>query len=289
MLENGSITDSSFPQISKKFKDEVTAHFQYFWNRLSEDEQNVLYTFKTQEISKAMIRNQGIIQALKKKGLLMEGQDVVQVSSSAFFEFITSVKSINTVAPGVGQKTQTNLIDEDQTTKATPSKIPKKIQVDWGNNYYINEETPNVSAKFFNDLTQQGAKGLFITRTPIHKAKEQWEIKNSDIIWLCSRTGKNYIHPALEKISHTIMEFVKQNKNSVILLDGVEYIINNNDFLKTLNLLDNLKEISALFNSVLIIPISSLIFSDREMALLGKNSNEITDNTTLDFSKLQKT
>jgi hypothetical protein len=209
----------------------------------------------------------------------MEGQDVFQVSSDAFFEFIDSVKNINTQTPWADQKTQTDLKDEDLTTKATLSEISKKIQVDWGNNYYINEETPNVSAKFFNDLTQLGVKGLFITRTPIDKAKEQWE---------SSRTGKNYIHPALEKISHTIMEFVKQNKNSVVLLDGVEYIINNNDFLKTLNLLDNLKEISALFNSVLIIPISSLIFSDKEMALLGKNSIKIAYDTALDFSKLQK-
>ena len=71
-----------------------------------------------------------------------------------------------------------------------------------------------------------------------------------------------------------------------MLLDGIEFIINNNDFLRTLNLMENLKEIVAIHNSVLVIPMSSTIFSAKEFALLGKNSVQILKNVKLDFSKV---
>ena len=172
-------------------------------------------------------------------------------------------------------------------TKISKTKIQEHILIDWGNNYFVDEEAPKVSVNVFNDITQRGIPGLIITRTPSEKAKEQWGLNKCNIIWLCSRTGGGYLKPALEKIFHTIFEYIKENEYSVILLDGVEYIVNNNDFLKTLNLIDNLKEFVALNNSMLINSISSTIFSEKEFALLGKNSIEIQNNVSLDFSNIK--
>ncbi len=58
-------------------------------------------------------------------------------------------------------------------------------------------------------------------------------------------------------------------------------------FLNSINLMENLKEIVAIHNSVLVIPMSSTIFSAKEFALLGKNSVEIPKNVKLDFSKVE--
>ncbi|WP_455393134.1 DUF835 domain-containing protein, partial [[Eubacterium] cellulosolvens] len=175
----------------------------------------------------------------------------------------------------------------EKVSAAEPPK-PKKVDVEWGGNYFVDEDEPGVSVKLFNDLTSQGVPGLFITRTQPKKAADQWGLTSSNIIWLCSRSGVGYLRPALEKVSHTINEFIKNNSNSVVLLDGVEYIVNNNDFLKTLSLMDSLKELVAMHNSMLILPISSTIFSEKEFALLGKNSVEIPKNSTFELSKVKK-
>jgi hypothetical protein len=74
----------------------------------------------------------------------------------------------------------------------------------------------------------------------------------------------------------------------VIYLDGLEYLINHNDFQRTLALMDNIKENIAVHNSIFIFPMSSTIFSEREMGLMGKNSIEIGKETRFDFSNLKK-
>ncbi len=280
--ENGSISDSDLPEITKRFHDEALPHFRYFWNHLSGSEQGAIQKLSIGGPRGAHAVSQPVAHELTRKGLIINVDDGYRIFSNAFSEFITNLEGISLEEPGITLEHGAGAVG------VIKPKSSKKISIDWGNNYYVDEDHPKVSVEFFNELTNRGISGLFITRTPPEKAEEQWKLSNSNIIWLCSRTGKNYLTPALEKISHTIFEFVKKNKHSVVFLDGVEYIINNNDFLKTLTLMDNIKEMVALHNAVLIIPMSSSIFSKKEMALLGKNSAEISQDVDLDFLKVDE-
>jgi len=287
--ESGTVSDTDFAEIAKKFENEAKPHFQYYWNHVTPKEQQIL----TELHNTGGLKEQGMshseIQDLKNKALIIEDQNGIQLFSNAFMKFLSSVvgEGIAVQKPSEIPTSTTGELGERPKVEMTGAKGALEVPVKWGNNYFVNEDSPNVSVQVFKEITEQGIPGLFITRTPTDKAEEQWGLKKTNTIWLCSRTGKDYLRPALEKISHTIFEFINQNKRSVIFLDGVEYIINHNDFLRTLNLMDNIKEIVALNSSVLVFPMSSTIFSEKEMALLGKNSIEISDKNKPDFSKLE--
>ena len=286
--DHGTIDTSDFPEITKRFLAEAQPHFQYFWNHLSKDEQNVVQRIKSKDKEINAMVNQPHVRNLKRKAMIVTGPEGHQIFSNAFQKFISTILGDTIKGPPSDELLDSAEVKAETTTKLDVigrDELPK-IGVDWGNNYYIDENAPRSSIRVFNELTLRGIPGLIITRTPTKKAEEQWGIKNSRIFWLCSGKGEGYLQPVLEKISHTIFEFVNDNPQSVILLDGLEYIINNNDFDKTLNFMDKMKEIIAINSSILILPMSSAIFSEKEMALLGKNSVEIPEAANLDFSKM---
>jgi hypothetical protein len=295
--ENGSISETDFPNITRKFMDESKPHFQYFWNHLTTPEQDLLVKLVDEKNIKEISKNSANfndLQSLKSKALIIESSKGFRLYSNTFKEFIKTEiiqPGTSTISAQTGKATIDSEVGASQDDSVVTTEVAQAtpgLTISWGTNYLFDEDTPKSSVELFNILTSLDISGLFITRTPISKAIEQWNLENSKVVWLCSRTGENFIRPALEKISHTIFEFVQRNQPSVVLLDGIEYIVNNNDFLRTLSLLDNLKEIIALNKSVLIIPLSSTIFSNKEMALIGKNSVEIPKNARFDFSHLEK-
>lgn len=288
--DHGTIPESDLPEITMRFIEEAQPHFQYFWNHLNNEERSVIQKISINKDAIKLDGNMALKRNLRRKALINAGTDELQLFSEAFLDFVqatiedgTTDKAPDEISyPGDG-----NLEDISKPKLRSQDNLPK-IDLDWGNNYYVNESAPRSSIRVFNELTRRGIPGLIITRTPTKKAEEQWALKNSKIIWLCSGRGEDYLQPVLEKISHTIFEFINGNQQSVILLDGLEYIINNNDFLKTLNFMDKMKEIVAINNSIFILPMSSAIFSEKEMALLGKNAAEIPKVASLDFSKMDK-
>jgi hypothetical protein len=275
--ENGSISETDLLKIKNMFISEAKPHYQYFWNHLSEDEQQVLSTLSLEKNYDISRMNQGHIKDLIKKSLLVSDDKRHTIFSKGFSEFVYGISvvpikstfsrvSIEPIEPIEPIKPDIS----DGSNLAEP-----QMSMERGNNYFIDEYEPKISIRIFKKILDQGASGLFITRTEPQQAEQKWGLKNSRIIWLCSRSGPGCLPPALEKISHTIIEFISKNENSAVFLDGIEFIVNNNDFLRTLSLMDNLKENMAINKSILIYPISSSIFSEREMALLGKNSVKI--------------
>lgn len=289
LIDNKSISESDFQKISNKFVFEAMPHFQYFWDHLSKEEQQFLIIINKEGNIENQTQFQPIIISLKTKALVTVGVDGIQVFSESFKHFILTLEKDS--LPKFNKKhllkTSDDQFKDEIDIRKEGLKDNQDIIIDWGNNYFVDEDVLDVSVRFFNEITHHDIPGLFITRTPSEKAEEKWKLLDSKIIWLCSRSGRDTLTPALEKISHKIHEFVHQEKQSVILLDGIEYIVNNNDFLKTLSLMDNIKEIIGINKSIMIFPLSSTIFSEKEMALLGKNSIRIPKNAAFNKSKLE--
>jgi archaellum biogenesis ATPase FlaH len=286
--ENNAITDDNLKLINQRFTKEVNPHFRYFWGHLSEVEQSTLIEILKNRDSFDFLKNKTYIDRLVRRALLQKTNTGYKVFSIPFSNFIISTANLSEITYEQLDQKQDEPGGECAVDNITPGGIIGELSVGWGNIYFADEDSPNITTEFYSNLLEQGIPGLFITRTHPDKAKETWNLNQSNIIWLCSRSGPGFIRPALEKISHTIFEFINNNKNSVVLLDGVEYIVNNNDFLKTLNLMDNLKEVVAVNKAILIFPISSTIFSEKEMALLRKNSTQLNEPLKLDLNDIIK-
>jgi archaellum biogenesis ATPase FlaH len=278
LIENQSISDQDYETISNYFQTEAEPHFEYFWNHLEPAERKLLHRLGLGQQLDLPSVDPKVLTGLKKKALIVEVDEGVGIFSKAFSNYVAEKKE-----GGSDRKPGS----ESDNAKQVPASVDE-IKIEYGCCYFVDEDEPKISVNIFNDLTERQIPGLFISRTPGEKAEKVWGIKTEEIFWLCTKQGEGFITPNVQKILHTIFEFVKQKPQSVIYLDGLEYLINHNDFQRTLALMDNIKENIAVHNSIFIFPMSSTIFSEREMGLMGKNSIEIGKETRFDFSNLKK-
>ena len=70
-------------------------------------------------------------------------------------------------------------------------------------------------------------------------------------------------------------ENVEENQDGVVLLDGLEYLISNNDFNKVLRVIDQVNDHISQSKSLMIVPVDPRAFSQKELALLERNTEKL--------------
>jgi archaellum biogenesis ATPase FlaH len=87
---------------------------------------------------------------------------------------------------------------------------------------------------------------------------------------------------SLEVIADVIVKFLKQSKNPVILLDGIEHLIFENGPTPVLRLLRDIQEWIIIQRAILIVPVNPDAIEKKELALMERNMNEIGKNNIED-------
>ncbi len=166
-------------------------------------------------------------------------------------------------------------ISRDITSRKEMEKDIKrklmKYQLQEGSVYMVQEPDPNISKEAFKDLLKLGFKGLFISRTPSNKVKgfgkqefEHW--------WLSESEKDKGTSPKMNDLKKLI-EGV--DRDSVVLLDRLDYIYEKNDFKKTLALVNHLTEIAYLKDLIVLISLDPNLFSGKELKKLEKEVLDI--------------
>ncbi|MBI4362972.1 MAG: DUF835 domain-containing protein [Euryarchaeota archaeon] len=156
----------------------------------------------------------------------------------------------------------------------TPSQAPARHTLPPGHLYLAKEERPRRSLEVFTDLATHDTHGLAITRTPPQTIRDEWKLEKTPILWLGEKPPTPDI-PAvdsIEELYYNIGEFLRKSQNSVILIDGLEYLIQTHDFNKVLRMLYRLKEQMVAHHSRLILPVDPRTLGEREMALLERET-----------------
>lgn len=137
--------------------------------------------------------------------------------------------------------------------------------------FMIKEQVPKLSLKAFTELLSLGYKGLCISRIPPEKLGKIKEYEGSKVLWLSKKTGENCIPPSLTKLSHEIMDFIKEKKGKLILLDGLEYIIGNVEFTKVIKFVNELVDSISIHRGILIMPVDPQTVDPKQLALLQRD------------------
>jgi uncharacterized repeat protein (TIGR01451 family) len=144
--------------------------------------------------------------------------------------------------------------------------------VDKGIGYLIMEENPSKSYGLFSDLIDNGYKGLCITRAFPGRVISNYSFEGVSLLWLSRSKDSNSIIPTnLGGLLRDAKDFMEANKDSVILLDGIEYLIVHNDFQRVLKLVHGINELVAINDSVLIMPLNPLTMEKDKVALLRRD------------------
>ncbi len=119
------------------------------------------------------------------------------------------------------------------------------------------------------------AQGLcFTMRSPI-EIRLKYALQTTPIFWISNHGHESICPTSLEVIADTINRFLKQSKNPIILLDGIEYLIFANGSASVLRFIRDIEEWAILQNAILVLPINPAALDEKVLALIERNMKEI--------------
>jgi hypothetical protein len=126
------------------------------------------------------------------------------------------------------------------------------------------------------------AQGLCFTMHSPQDIRLRYALQTTPIFWI-SNHGPQSISPmGLEVIADIAIKFLKQSKNPVILLDGIEHLIFENGSAPVLRLLRDIQEFIIIQRAILIVPVNPEAIEKKELALMERNMSELGQNTNDD-------
>mgnify|MGYP005835652179 CR=1 FL=1 len=151
-------------------------------------------------------------------------------------------------------------------------KSAKKFELRRGLSYIVKEQKAQLSFEIFTDQVTHNIQGLCITRQYPAVVRQEWGLEETPIIWLSNQLGKVYVNPAnIGILGDTVIRFIEKSDDSVVMIDGVEFLIVNNGFDKVLKMIHRITEVVMEYKSRLIISVDPRALDTREMALLERN------------------
>jgi len=167
--------------------------------------------------------------------------------------------------------------------KETPGGMEKaqktamKFELRKGYGYIVKETKPEKSFEIFVDQVTHNIQGLCITREHPGIIRKKWGLEKTPIIWLSNQLGRVYVNPTnIGILSDTIIRFIEKSGDSVVMIDGIEFLIVNNDFEKVLRMVHHIAEATMEYKCRLIVSVDPRTLDIRQMALLERNM-EIID------------
>ncbi len=140
---------------------------------------------------------------------------------------------------------------------------------------YMSLSDPGKGQSLLRRAIEQGMKPLLISRTQPDKHPLVAEMDESSMIWLSSMSKENSFNPRdLHRLEEMITDRLQRGR-AAVLIEGMEYIITNNEFLPVLRLLQNLRDFTAERKGVLIVTIKGKSLEEHELSLIEKESDRI--------------
>lgn len=149
----------------------------------------------------------------------------------------------------------------------------EQFPIERGFIYLVKEKRPNIGFAMFNEAVKHAAKGLLVSREHPNRLKQMYEFDAAKILWLTRRVGVDHIDPTeLSLLSLDITKFVEGTPKSVVLLEGLEYVITQNDFESVLRFVNHLHDVILAHDCAVIVVIDPRVLSTRELALLERSA-----------------
>jgi hypothetical protein len=141
-----------------------------------------------------------------------------------------------------------------------------------GFGYIVKEKKPDLGFKVFGDMVRHGSSGLCISRQHPKNLSIKSGKGKLKTYWLTTIEGEGNLQPTnLGILSETILRFMEGNGDTVILIDGIEILVTQNDFPKVLRMVNRLIETVMQRDTRLIITLDERTLEKKEMALMERN------------------
>jgi len=167
------------------------------------------------------------------------------------------------------------VVVREKAAAAAPAS-PDKLES--GYNYLIEEPQPKRSFEFFKAKVGQGAKGLCISTSYPKKIIEEYGLHGTTVYWLSELEFDNQsLHPRrLDfEVTRAIQNFVKSNPSSLLIIDGVEFLILINGFERVMTFIKKMNDIMSATASTLITSINPSAFSEEKLSIIEREFDRV--------------
>lgn len=164
---------------------------------------------------------------------------------------------------------RTRILVEPAAEKMLKTELKYWLEPSEG--YIVTEKKPEKSLEIFSDLVTHGIPGFVISRTFPEKLKKRYQLVRTPVLWFSRAERKDSISPDdLPKLIYLVGDFTMKSEESVILLDGLEYLLTQVNSETVLNFLQEVRDVVILNNSRLIIPLHKDALASGEFSILEK-------------------
>lgn len=137
--------------------------------------------------------------------------------------------------------------------------------------YLVKEEKGRKSFRAYTELLNQDLEGLCIARQYPDDIREEYELGQRRIYWLTrSGTESTHLSVNLSRLSSFIKKFLDETEKPVLMIEGIEYLIIQNDFTSVLKFVQLIIEYIRMKRACLIMPINPDVLESRDLSLLER-------------------
>jgi hypothetical protein len=153
-----------------------------------------------------------------------------------------------------------------------------KYELQPGTSYIFSEKKSEKAFEIFTDLVTHGYQGLCVTRIRPEALRERYGLRKTPILWLTQSAdpSEKCIAPTDTPRLHLVVsDFLEKAENSVVILEGLEYIISHNNYPSALKLVQLLNDRVMIHRSRFLLPVDPQALGGKEMALLERDMKAV--------------
>jgi len=235
----------------------------------------------------------------KKKGAMGDGEEANDAQKRYRQEILSPSFDLESLLPE--EEEHEVPVEEGEFAQAAPQDTMEEDRQDtlddldvgpwkdhpvaeWGSNVLIKSRDLDLGLSYFNRLRQQGTAEegipvLSISRSHPQKIRTKAKLPpETEMYWLSKTGDDRCLSPTnLEKLSHTISQFIAANPHSIILLEGLEYLISNNNFSKIMRFVESVHEKVVTNETVLLVPFNPGTLEGPDLHLLEEEVDLLLD------------
>lgn len=167
---------------------------------------------------------------------------------------------------------------------SVPAPQAQQVQLIPGWSYVLKEDRPERSFALFASLLAQGARGLCISRSHPDILKQKYKFV-AESLWLTktetaqsqlAAPGIEYVSPNnLAHLASAIRDFLSKGENGVVIIEGLEYLMTQNDFKSVLKFIQLINEQVVLDKGYLLVPVDEATMDPKDFSLVEREVSQV--------------
>jgi hypothetical protein len=127
--------------------------------------------------------------------------------------------------------------------------------------------------QLYRAFKEGGREVAVFARMHPERLEREFGIPPSSVTWLSNVNGPRVIAPqSMGMLTDSIVRLYEKDSGPVVILEGIEYLMAQNDFGKVLKMFDFIYEMVAMRQGLLILPLDPQAFSEKELAYITREA-----------------